>query len=100
MQTRKASEEQLTDLLLQRIDRHAKDGVTTIEIKSGYGLKLEEELKQLRAIKLVAANSKVDLIATCLAAHILPKDFFGVASEYLEYVLNNLLPKVKKRKPG
>jgi imidazolonepropionase len=95
-QTRQASKEQLTALLLQRINRHAKDGVTTIEIKSGYGLKLEEELKQLRAIKLAAANSKVELIATCLAAHILPKDFFGVASEYLEYVLNNLLPKIKK----
>ena len=95
-QTRKASKEQLTDLLLQRIDRHAKDGATTIEIKSGYGLKLEEELKQLRAVKQAAANSKVDLVATCLAAHILPKDFFGVASEYLEYVLNNLLPKIKK----
>lgn len=95
-QTRKASQEQLTDLLLQRIERHAKDGVTTIEVKSGYGLKLEEELKQLRAIKQAVANSKVDLIATCLAAHMLPKDFFGAASEYLEYVLNNLLPKIKK----
>jgi imidazolonepropionase len=96
LQTRKASKEQLTDLLLQRIDRHAKDGVTTIEVKSGYGLKLEEELKQLRAIKLAAINSKVDLIATCLAAHLLPKDFFSVASEYLEFVLNNLLPKIRK----
>ena len=95
-QTRQASKEQLTALLLQRIDRHAKDGVTTIEIKSGYGLKPEEELKQLRAIKLAAASGKIDLIATCLAAHILPKDFSGIESEYLEYVLNELIPNIKK----
>ncbi len=95
-QTRQADKEELAALLLQRIDRHAKDGVTTIEIKTGYGLKVEEELKQLYAIKLAAASSKVDLITTCLAAHILPKDFGGPASEYLEHVLNNLLPKVKK----
>src|ERR1700712_2543518 len=50
-QTRKASKEKLAELLLQRINRHAKEGVTTIEIKSGYGLKVEEELKQLYAIK-------------------------------------------------
>jgi imidazolonepropionase len=95
-QIRHASKEQLAELLLQRINRHAKDGVTTIEIKSGYGLKVEEELKQLYAIKLAAASSSVDLITTCLAAHILPKDFFGIESEYLEYILNDLLPKVKK----
>lgn len=95
-QTRQASKEQLAELLLQRVNRHAKDGVTTIEIKSGYGLKVEEEIKQLCAIKLAAASSTVDLITTCLAAHMLPKDFNGPASEYLEYVLNNLLPKVRK----
>jgi imidazolonepropionase len=96
MQTRQASKEQLAELVLQRVNRHAKDGVTTIEIKSGYGLKVEEELKQLWAIKLAAASSTVDLITTCLAAHILPKDFFGIESEYLEYILNDLLPKIKK----
>jgi imidazolonepropionase len=95
-QTRKASKEQLAELLLQRIDRHAKDGVTTIEVKSGYGLKAEEELKQLYAIKLAAESSKIDLVPTCLAAHMVPKDFYGPASEYLEHVLNDLLPKIKK----
>ncbi len=97
-QTRQASKEQLAELLLQRINRHAKDGVTTIEIKSGYGLKVEEEIKQLCAIKLAAASSTVDLITTCLAAHMLTKKIFnGPGSEYLEYVLNNLLPKIRKK---
>ncbi|HTD41266.1 MAG TPA: imidazolonepropionase [Mucilaginibacter sp.] len=95
-QTRQAGKEQLTKLLLQRIDRHTKDGVTTIEIKSGYGLKPEEELKQLQAIKEAGVQSKADIVSTCLAAHIIPKDFNGPASEYLEMILNDLLPKVKK----
>ena len=96
MQTRRASQKELTDLLLQRIDRHTKEGVTTIEIKSGYGLKVEEELKQLQAIKQADEKCQADLVSTCLAAHILPKDFNGPASEYLEMILNDLLPKVKK----
>jgi len=95
-QTRGATQEQLVELLAQRVDRHLKDGVTTIEVKSGYGLSVEQELKQLRAIKAAAENSQADLVATCLAAHILPKDFGGPASEYLEHILNNLLPKIKK----
>jgi len=95
-QTRKASKEELIDLLLKRVDQHTKNGVTTIEVKSGYGLKVEEEIKQLQAIKEAAAKSKVDLIATCLATHILPKDFNGPVEEYLELILNKLLPKIKQ----
>ena len=55
-QTRQASKEQLDELLLERIDSHLKDGVTTIEVKSGYGLNPEEEIKQLQAIKEAAAQ--------------------------------------------
>ncbi len=95
-QTRNASKDELVDLLLQRVDQHTKNGVTTIEVKSGYGLKVEEELKQLQAIKEAAAKSKADLIPTCLAAHILPKDFNDLAAEYLELILNKLLPKIKQ----
>jgi imidazolonepropionase len=95
-QTRQASKYLLAGLLVERIRRHVKDGVTTIEIKSGYGLNIEQELKQLSAIKIAADNVAADLIPTCLAAHILPKDFNGPGSEYLEYVLNNLLPKIRK----
>jgi len=94
-QTRKASKDELIDLLLQRVDQHTKNGVTTIEVKSGYGLKVEEELKQLQAIKEASAKSKADLIPTCLATHILPKDFNGPVEEYLELILNKLLPKIK-----
>jgi imidazolonepropionase len=95
-QTRQASQEELAALLTKRVNRHLKDGVTTIEVKSGYGLNTDEELKQLQAIQSVQENSKADIAATCLAAHILPKDFTGPASAYLVYVLNDLLPKIKK----
>lgn len=95
-QTRKASKDELVDLLLQKVNQHAKNGVTTIEVKSGYGLKVEEELKQLLAIKEAGEKSKTDLIPTCLATHILPKDFNGPVEEYLELILNKLLPKIKQ----
>ncbi|HWD89964.1 MAG TPA: imidazolonepropionase [Mucilaginibacter sp.] len=95
-QTRQASEKQLAELLIQRAKRHLAEGVTTIEVKSGYGLNLEQELKQLRAIKLAGESCRADLVATCLAAHIPPRDFSGTASVYLEYLLNYVLPNVIK----
>ncbi|MBS1529692.1 MAG: imidazolonepropionase [Bacteroidetes bacterium] len=94
-QTRQASETELVGLLKNRITRHLAEGVTTIEVKSGYGLNVEQELKQLRAVKQADQLSRADLVPTCLAAHIKPKDFTGPASAYLEYILNDLLPKVK-----
>ncbi|MBB6498408.1 imidazolonepropionase [Pedobacter cryoconitis] len=94
-QTRAADQAKLTDLLAQRVQRHLNDGITTIEIKSGYGLDTENELKMLRAIKAVSLTSKADLVPTCLAAHLLPKDFEGTATAYLDHVLQNLLPVIK-----
>jgi imidazolonepropionase len=94
-QTRLATENELTAWLVERADRHLAAGVTTIEVKSGYGLSLEEELKQLRSIKVASLQTKAKLVPTCLAAHMVPKDFNGLQSEYLEYVLNDLLPVVK-----
>jgi len=67
-QTRACPSADLEELLLSRIERHLQNGVTTIEIKSGYGLSLTQELKQLRAIKEVKNKTKADLISTCLAA--------------------------------
>jgi imidazolonepropionase len=94
-QTRAADEELLTSLLLQRVERHLNEGVTTIEIKSGYGLETQSELKQLRAIQAAAAKTGAHLIPTCLAAHMVPKDFDGSQAEYLSYVFHDLLPIIK-----
>jgi imidazolonepropionase len=95
-QTRKASLEKLAQLTLQRANRHLKDGVTTIEVKSGYGLSLEEELKMLRAIKLANENAEADLIPTCLAAHIKPRDFEGTHRDYLKNIAEQLFPILQK----
>ncbi len=95
--TREASEEALVRAIMQRAQRHLQEGVTTIEVKSGYGLNVEQELKMLRAIQTAGKSLQSDLIPTCLAAHVKPKDF-KEASDYLEYLLDELLPKVKQEK--
>jgi len=96
-QTRAATEAELSLPLSQRIKRHLSEGVTTIEVKSGYGLSVTEELKQLKAIRQAADKTRAHIIPTCLAAHIKPKDFDGDESEYLKYLLNDLLPKIKQQ---
>jgi imidazolonepropionase len=97
-QTRAADEATLTDLLLKRVQRHLAEGVTTIEVKSGYGLSIDGELKQLKAIKAAADKTHASLVSTCLAAHLLPKDFDGTHQEYLNHILQNLLPAVKQQR--
>ena len=94
--TRAASLETLADLTASRAARHAREGVTTIEVKSGYGLSVEEELKMLRAIKIAKERTRAELIPTCLAAHMKPKDFAGSAQEYLNHIAAELLPVVAR----
>ncbi|UPQ74171.1 imidazolonepropionase [Chryseobacterium nepalense] len=94
--TRNASEEELLQTLLQRIDFLLALGITTIEIKSGYGLDVENELKMLRIIKKAQQQTKATLIPTCLSAHLKPRDFGGSNQEYLQYILTEILPKVKE----
>ena len=96
--TREASVAELAELTAQRVQKLLEQGVTTIEVKSGYGLSIEQELKMLEAIKLADSNSIADLNPTCLAAHILPKDFKGNENEYLQHIIEKLLPEIKKRK--
>lgn len=93
--TRKTTKKDLIVSLEKRASRHFAEGVTTMEVKSGYGLDVESELKMLEAIK--EANTKSDLISTCLAAHTLPKTFEGTKQEYLDFLLNDLLPVVKEK---
>ena len=93
--TREASLEKLAQTTLEHASALLADGVTTIEVKSGYGLTVDDELKMLRAIDLADKESPADLIATCLAAHICPKDFWGTSSDYLKMMIEKLLPQVK-----
>ncbi len=90
--TRKETEESLIKGIEKRAVDHLKMGVTTIEVKSGYGLSVDEELKMLRAIKKTNAHCTQDLIPTCLAAHMVPKDWAGTPEEYLEDIIHTLFP--------
>lgn len=94
--TRNASQDELLKTLLERINILIDLGITTIEVKSGYGLDLENELKMLRIIKRAQAQTRATLVPTCLSAHLKPRDFEGNNVEYLNYILNEILPKVKE----
>ena len=93
--TRAASQNQLVETMQTRSNRLLTNGITTVEIKSGYGLSVKAELKMLRAIKELHNSSPIDVISTCLAAHIIPKDFDGGEEAYLDYVLSDLVPLIK-----
>lgn len=94
--TRNASEEELLITLLERINFLISLGITTIEVKSGYGLDVENELKMLRMIKKAQEKTQATLVPTCLSAHLKPRDFEGTNEEYLNYILTEILPKVKE----
>lgn len=91
--TREATVVELVDLLKKRCDRHLSEGITTCEVKSGYGLTTDEELKMLESIQLVNKHHAMDLIPTCLAAHMRPPEHSD-SRLYLQEVLNELLPQV------
>lgn len=96
--TRKATREELAELTTQRAQRLLENGVTTIEVKSGYGLNKDEELKMLYAIGDAAKSTEADIISTCLAAHLKPSDFRGTEREYLEYIVAEIFPILKAEK--
>ncbi|MCH7337207.1 imidazolonepropionase [Acinetobacter sp. NIPH 2699] len=92
--TREASEEQLLASALKRIRCMLKDGVTTIEIKSGYGLDYANERKMLRVIRQVAQILPMTVKSTCLAAHALPPEYQDQSDAYIEYICNEMLPRL------
>ena len=99
--TRAASEERLVENVLARTATMARYGTTTAEAKSGYGLTLDAELKQLRAIRTAAARSPVRLVPTCLAAHEFPPESRGDAAarqRYVGTVIEEILPAVAEAK--
>ena len=97
-QTRKCTEQELTQIVIQNANQQLQLGITTIEVKSGYGLSVEEEIKMLRAIRNGNKETAADLVATCLAAHLTPKDFSGTNEDYLNYLVTNLFPVLQSEK--
>jgi imidazolonepropionase len=90
--TRAASEPDLIASAMPRLRRLQADGVTTIEIKSGYGLTLEDELKMLRAARALGAEAGIRVRTTLLAAHAVPPEFSGRADAYVDHIVQDILP--------
>ena len=90
--TRAASEGELVAGALPRLDALLAEGVTTIEIKSGYGLTTGDEVKMLRAARALAAERKVRVSATLLGAHALPPEYAGRADDYVALVNHAMIP--------
>lgn len=94
-ETRKKTVDELKDITIKHIAQLAKQGITTAEVKSGYALSVEGEIKMLEAINMANQESEIDLVPTFLGAHMKPKDFEGSNKEYLELLVKEVFPKLK-----
>ncbi|WP_070095383.1 imidazolonepropionase [Pseudomonas sp. NBRC 111139] len=90
--TRAASEDELFASARQRVQALMRDGVTTLEVKSGYGLDLANERKMLRVARRLADELPLTVRATCLAAHALPPEYAGRADDYIAHISDEMLP--------
>lgn len=90
--TREASEDELLASAIKRARPLLADGVTVLEVKSGYGLDLDSEQRMLRVARRLEQELPVTVRTTCLSAHALPPEYAGRADEYIEQVCNHILP--------
>ena len=93
--TRSATEEELFESASVRLKRLMSEGVTTVEVKSGYGLDLETELKMLRVAKRLGQSLPVTVTPTLLGAHAVAPEFTGRSDEYIELVCESMIPMAK-----
>jgi imidazolonepropionase len=96
--TREASEEQLVNTALPRLDALMAEGATTVEIKSGYGLSLEHERKMLAAARTLGLRRGIDIVTTFLGAHALPPEAAGDKDGYIERVCREMIPVIAREK--
>jgi imidazolonepropionase len=90
--TRRAQEDELKALVLERLDALLLHGTTTVEAKSGYGLTLEDELKQLRALRAAAERHAVTVVPTLLGAHVVPAEAREDRDAYVRLVCEEMIP--------
>ncbi len=95
--TREADESSLVESARSRLDVLLKEGVATIEIKSGYGLDLDSELTMLRAARSVANEVDASIVTTFLGAHAIPPEFSSRSDDYMNYVIDDVLPVVHEQ---
>lgn len=96
--TREATEDELYKSAKKRLDSMIHFGVTTVEGKSGYGLDCETELKQLRVMDRLQKHHPIDICKTFMGAHATPEEYKGRNEEYINFIIENVLPKVAEEK--
>jgi imidazolonepropionase len=97
-QTRKASIQQLVDETRSRLQRMLEHGTTTVEVKTGYGLDTAAELRQWEVISRLQTEGPWDLIPTFLGAHAVPAEYAGRSDAYVDVVVNEMLPAVRRHR--
>jgi len=96
--TRNASEHDLYQSASGRLQQFMAEGVTTIEIKSGYGLDLETEIRMLNVAKKLHNNHPINVISSYLGAHAIPPEFSNKSDDYVNYICETVLPTIAKKK--
>lgn len=96
--TQNASKDELKRLALERLDSMLALGVTTVEAKSGYGLDLETEMKQLEVSAELNSEHPVEIVSTFMGAHAVPPGYKGRSDEFIEFIISQVLPLVTERK--
>ncbi|AMO87648.1 Imidazolonepropionase [Solibacillus isronensis B3W22] len=92
--TREASFDDLYNKTVQHLNEFLRHGVTTVEAKSGYGLDLENEIKQLYVVKKLQEEHVVDIVSTFMGAHAVPKEYKGNEDEFVKIIIEQMIPKV------
>ena len=92
--TRAADEDALATSALPRLDALLAEGVTTVEVKSGYGLDLPTEARMLRAARRLGRERAVSVVTSCLAAHAVPPEFAGRRAEFARHVAEAIIPAI------
>jgi imidazolonepropionase len=92
--TRAASENELVESTRERLDEMLASGTTTAEVKSGYGLDVDSEMKMLRALGTLSASHPIDLVPTFMGAHEIPIEYRQRRDDYIRLVIEEMLPRV------
>ncbi len=95
--TRRATLEELTAACLERLDRMLLHGTTTAEAKSGYGLNLADEIKQLEAVRAAGLVHPVELVPTFMGAHDVPPEYLSTKEDYIDLLVHEIMPEVRRR---
>tara|TARA_R110000751_G_scaffold35564_2_gene87401 strand:- start:38002 stop:39165 length:1164 start_codon:yes stop_codon:yes gene_type:complete len=95
--TRESSEQTLLSSAIKRAARLVEEGVTSIEVKSGYGLNMQTEIKMLKVARQIAEHLPVNIVPTYLGAHTVPKEYRSNPDDYVQFVCDQVIPAVAKQ---